>query len=248
MVRRANQQKKGGSVMTQIATQDDIDTLINKMLKHGVIPPGFDIENKEGLVRFSTEGCLNDSGYYYLTEGVRENNSNYLMASFGCYDRGINERVCTLHERPEGEDELFYSSAHQEHLSMVEKYKALYLDEINNANHIVKADIKTDLGNQILETKQDNTCSTEIEKVDEQVVNSFIFYDGFYNALEFMPDDKTKLEYLDAIFYYGLFRETKEQTPYIEAMFALIKPQMDINFKRRKDGGKGGRPKKVKDA
>jgi len=230
--------------MTQIATQDDIDTLVNKMIEHGITPP--DIENKKGFVKFNTEGCLNNSGYYYLTKGVRENKDNYLMASFGCYDRRIHERISTLYEKPEGVDESFYMSAHQEHLDKVEKHKALYLDEVNSAKHIIKTDVQTDLEKQTLETKQDSTYSTEIEKVEEPVVNSFVMYDGFYAALGSMPDDQTRLEYLDAICYYGLFRKTKEQSPYIKTLFALIKPQMDINFKRRKDGANGGRPKKTK--
>lgn len=214
------------------------------MKKAGVTPP--DIINRGVFTRFNTDGCLNNSGYYYLTEGIRRNKDSYLMASFGCFDRGINERVCTLYEKPEGEDESFYSSSHKSHLDNINKQKALYLDELNNKTLEGGVDVMPNLGGQTHKGKQDNTYSAVIEKADEPVVNSFVMYDGFYAALGSMPDDKTRLEYLDTICYYGLFRKTKEQSPYIKTLFALIKPQMDINFKRRKDGANGGRPKKVK--
>jgi hypothetical protein len=230
--------------MTQVATQNEIQEVINRMKEFGITPPK--VDNKEGFARFNTEGCLNNSGYYYLTEGIRKDKSSYLMASFGCFDRGIDERICTLHEKPEGIDESFYTSSHERHLDNIKKQKAIYLDETNNTRRKSKVDIQADSERQTLEAKQNSVYSTDIEKTDSPVVNSFIMYDGFYAALESMPDDQTRLEYLDAICYYGLFRKTKEQSPYIKTLFALIKPQMDINFKRRKDGANGGRPKKVK--
>jgi len=244
VVRESNQQKKGECVMTQVTTQNEIQEVIHSMKKAGITPPK--IDNKEGFVRFNTEGCLNNSCYYYLTEGVRENKSNYLMTSFGCFDRNIDEWLCTLTERPLGVDEEFYSDSYKQHGAKVKEQKELYLTEESNAEHINKTSMQADSERQTLETKLDSSYSTDIEKVDEPVVNSFVAYDGWYAALASMPDDKTRLEYLDAIYYYGLFRKVKEQSPYIKTLFALIKPQMDINFKRRKDGSSGGRPKKVK--
>jgi len=230
--------------MTQIATLKDIHHLKSKMVTVGVIPPH--IENKEAFARFNTKGCLNDSGYVYLAEGIRKDKSNYLMASFGCFNRGIDEYFCTLDERPLGIDESFYSDAYNRQRAKVKEQKELYLTEISNAKSMNKIDIQSDSERQALEIKQDNTCSINAEKTDEPVVRSFVMYDGFYKALDSMPDDKTRLEYLDAICYYGLFRKIKEQSPYIKTLFALIKPQMDINFKRRQDGASGGRPKKAK--
>jgi hypothetical protein len=228
--------------MTQVATLKDILYLSNVMTKAGVIAP--EIENKEGFVRFNTKGCLNDSGYYYITEGIRESKGNYLTASFGCFDRDIDEYFCTLNERPLGVDSSFYEDSYRKHRSKVKEQKELYLTEVNNADHIKKIGIQTDSERQTLEAKQNSVYSTDVGKTDSPVVNSFVMYDGFYAALDSMPDDKTRLEYLDAICYYGLFRKTKEQSPYIKTLLALIKPQMDINFKRRKDGANGGRPKK----
>ena len=230
--------------MTQVATQNEIQEVINSMKEVGITPPK--VDNKEGFAMFNTEGCLNNSGYYYLTEGIRKDKSNYLIASFGCFDRGIDKYVCTLHERPLGADELFYSDSFKKHQFRIKQQKELYLTEINDTRRKSKVDIQADSERQTLEAKQNSVYSTDIEKTDSPVVNSFVMYDGFYAALESMPDDQTRLEYLDAICYYGLFRKTKEQSPYIKTLFALIKPQMDINFKRRKDGANGGRPKKVK--
>jgi hypothetical protein len=141
-------------------------------------------------------------------------------------------------------DSSFYEDSYRKHRSKVKEQKELYLTEVNNADHIKKIGIQTDSERQTLEAKQNSVYSTDVGKTDSPVVNSFVMYDGFYAALDSMPDDKTRLEYLDAICYYGLFRKTKEQSPYIKTLFALIKPQMDINFKRRKDGANGGRPKK----
>ncbi len=244
MARKSNQQKKGGRVMRQIATLKDIHHLESAMTTAGVIAPN--IENKEAFVRFNTKGCLNDSGYLYITEGIRENESNYLIASFGCFDRHIDEYFCTLHEKPLGVDSSFYHDSFKKHKSKVKEQQELYLTEESNTEHINKTSMQADSERQTLETKRDSSYSTNIEKVDEPVVNSFVAYDGWYAALASMPDDKTRLEYLDAIYYYGLFRKVKEQSPYIKTLFALIKPQMDINFKRRKDGSSGGRPKKAK--
>jgi len=230
--------------MRQIATLKDIHQLKSVMTAAGVIAPN--IKNKEGVVRFNTKGCLNNSGYYYLTEGIRKDKDNYLIASFGCFNRDIDENLCTLNERPLGVDLSFYEEAYKKHRFKVKEQKELYLTEVNNADHIKKISIQTDSERQTFEAKQNSVYSTDVGKTDSPVVNSFVMYDGFYAALDSMPDDKTRLEYLDAICYYGLFRKTKEQSPYIKTLFALIKPQMDINFKKRKDGANGGRPKKVK--
>ena len=224
--------------MSMIVEQHEINKVIDKMKAVGLTPPT--VENKEALVRFHTEGHMKNSCYYFLTEGIRENKSSYLIASFGCFDKGISEYLCTLHEKPEGVDDTFYCSSFDKHKYTIKKQKAIYLDEITSDS------IQADLHSRTSENKQADIHTVDIKQTEEPVVNSFVMYDGFYDALQHMPDDKTRLEYLDAICYYGLFRKTKEQSSYIKTMFALIKPQMDINFKRRKDGSNGGRPKKVK--
>ena len=233
--------------MIHIATQDELNQVINKMIEVGITPPQF--EDNQELVRFNTEGCLNNSCYYYLTEGIRLDKSNYLIASFGCFERNIKEYVCTLNERPLGVDESFYSNAYKEHQSIVKEQKERYLSEIGSNNHKSKIGTQTDPRSQALEDKQEDVYSTDINKTKEsqgQTVNSFIFYDSFFNALKYISDDKLKLDYLESIIYYGLFRKSKEQNPQVQGMFELIKPQLDANYKRWVDGKKGGRPKKLR--
>ena len=80
----------------------------------------------------------------------------------------------------------------------------------------------------------------------EAVVNrqSFVFYDSFYKAMSYL-DDKEKIQYIDAICNYSLFDITIDMDLKIEAMFSLIKPQIDANIKKRENGKKGGRPRSI---
>ena len=80
----------------------------------------------------------------------------------------------------------------------------------------------------------------------EAVVNrqSFVFYDSFYKVMSYL-DDKEKIQYIDAICNYSLFDITIDMDLKIEAMFSLIKPQIDANIKKRENGKKGGRPRSI---
>ena len=82
--------------------------------------------------------------------------------------------------------------------------------------------------------------------LEEAVVNrkSFVFYDSFYKAMSYL-NDKEKIQYIEAICNYSLYDITIDMDLKIEAMFALIKPQIDANIKRREDGKKGGRPRSI---
>ena len=71
---------------------------------------------------------------------------------------------------------------------------------------------------------------------------SFVFYDSFYKAMKDLTLDETS-EYIHAICNYALYGKTSLLRPKIEGMFQLIKPQIDANIKKRKDGNKGGRPR-----
>ncbi len=71
---------------------------------------------------------------------------------------------------------------------------------------------------------------------------SFIVYSSFFDAIELLPESKQLLLFR-AITNYGLYR-TEPQLEGIDlAMWLLIKPQMDANWKRYEDGCKGGAPK-----
>lgn len=81
--------------------------------------------------------------------------------------------------------------------------------------------------------------------------DSMIFYRSFYEAIKDLPD-QTQLEVLHAVFEYALNDETvQELSPIANAMFTLIKPQIDANNQKKENGKKGaefgklgGRPKK----
>ena len=83
--------------------------------------------------------------------------------------------------------------------------------------------------------------------LEEAVVNrnSFVFYDSFYKAMSYL-NDKEKIQYIEAICNYSLFDITIDMDLKIEAMFALIKPQIDANIKKRENGRKGGRPRSIR--
>ena len=76
------------------------------------------------------------------------------------------------------------------------------------------------------------------------VQNSFVFYDSFRDAVEDM-DDKDRLAFYEAIINYSLDgKPPDELSKELVRMFKLVKPQLDANTKRKKDGKKGGRPSK----
>tara|TARA_B110000008_G_C16403089_1_gene336571 strand:- start:141 stop:419 length:279 start_codon:yes stop_codon:yes gene_type:complete len=83
--------------------------------------------------------------------------------------------------------------------------------------------------------------------LEEAIVNrkSFVFYDSFYQAMSYL-DDKEKIQYIEAICKYSLYGITIDMDLKIEAMFALIKPQIDANIKKRENGKKGGRPRSIR--
>ena len=71
-----------------------------------------------------------------------------------------------------------------------------------------------------------------------------IWTSSFYKAMSYL-NDKEKIQYIEAICNYSLFDITIDMDLKIEAMFALIKPQIDANIKKRENGKKGGRPRSI---
>lgn len=78
---------------------------------------------------------------------------------------------------------------------------------------------------------------------------SMVFYLSFYESLKNLPID-LKMEIIDAIFVYSFYGIESELSPIASSMFALIKPQIDANMVKYKNGKKGGRPtnKQVSDS
>ena len=69
--------------------------------------------------------------------------------------------------------------------------------------------------------------------------NSFCFYRSFYDAIKALPK-KYQAQALDAVLAYGLDGvEPTDADGVIQAIFALIRPQIDANNKRYTNGKKG---------
>ena len=85
--------------------------------------------------------------------------------------------------------------------------------------------------------------------------DSFIFYRSFYEAVKVLSKED-KADLFEAIAIYALDQKNFVLNPLPKAMFKLIKPQLDANYKRysvgikngqkgAKYGKKGGRPKRI---
>lgn len=78
--------------------------------------------------------------------------------------------------------------------------------------------------------------------------DSFIFYKSFRDALQEVSED-VRLQIYDAIVDYSLGITDKiEFRGIAKIAWLLIKPQLDANIKRYKNGSKGGAPKGNKNA
>ena len=71
--------------------------------------------------------------------------------------------------------------------------------------------------------------------------NSFVFYESFYIAMKSLsPEERS--EYMSSICNYAFYEKTLKLSPKIEGMFQLVKPQLDANIRKRKNGKLCGRP------
>jgi hypothetical protein len=69
--------------------------------------------------------------------------------------------------------------------------------------------------------------------------DTFIFYRSFKESIKDL-DDKDKLTMYEAISDYALDMEEPELSGFPKALFSLIKPQLDANWRRYQNGVKGG--------
>ena len=80
------------------------------------------------------------------------------------------------------------------------------------------------------------------------MVDGFIFYRSFGDALRGVPADEYK-QIMQAIIDYALDGVEPELDSFTgNIIFTLIRPQIDANGKRREAGKRGGRPKKTTDS
>jgi len=76
--------------------------------------------------------------------------------------------------------------------------------------------------------------------------DSFVFYRSFYEAVKELPKEE-RLEVMDAMIEYAINGKKPELKGVSSAIFTLMKPQIDSNNKRFKNGKNGGRPKTYKE-
>lgn len=74
--------------------------------------------------------------------------------------------------------------------------------------------------------------------------DSIVFYRSFYEAIQDLPTEQQAQAY-NAIFAYALDEQEPKLTGIVATVFKLIKPQLDANLQRYKNGAKGGRPKNL---
>ena len=65
--------------------------------------------------------------------------------------------------------------------------------------------------------------------------DSFIFYRSFYEAISELPKENQADTY-DAIMQYALNQKEIELTGISKAIFSLVKPQLDANYKKYQNG------------
>lgn len=70
---------------------------------------------------------------------------------------------------------------------------------------------------------------------------SFVFYRTFAEVVEELPPEQ-QLQFLKAIIYYGLDYKKPQLTGISQAMFKVFVPLIDANWRRYKNGCKGGAP------
>lgn len=76
--------------------------------------------------------------------------------------------------------------------------------------------------------------------------DSFIFYRSFYEAIKEVPED-SQLQIYKAISIYALEQEEIELTGISKAIFSLVKPQLDANYKKYENGKQNKSKTKAKD-
>lgn len=71
--------------------------------------------------------------------------------------------------------------------------------------------------------------------------DSFVFYRSFYESIKRLPPEDFK-RCVSAIAEYALDGITPDSDGIERTVFELVKPQIDVNYKKYQNGTKGGRP------
>jgi len=75
--------------------------------------------------------------------------------------------------------------------------------------------------------------------------DSFIFYRSFYESIKELPEEN-QLKVYKAISNYALNQEEIELDGISKAIFSLIKPQLDANYKKYENGKQKKSKRKAK--
>lgn len=70
---------------------------------------------------------------------------------------------------------------------------------------------------------------------------SMKFFDGYFNAIMKLPDDKTKVEVFEAVIRYGLTGEEPSCTGFAAAQFEAFRVSLDSNRQAHKRNIENGR-------
>lgn len=93
-----------------------------------------------------------------------------------------------------------------------------------------------------LEMEEEKKPNNNQNETKNKPKESFVFYRSFYEAIKDLDCD-TKVEIYDAICEYSLNQNETKIEGIGKAILTLIKPLLDANLKRYKNGCFGGRPK-----
>ena len=76
------------------------------------------------------------------------------------------------------------------------------------------------------------------------MTDSMVFYESFYRGIDDIAE-RDQLNLYKAIFNYAFYDIEPELDGPARGFFAVIKPQIDANVRRRMNGARGGRPSKT---
>ena len=82
---------------------------------------------------------------------------------------------------------------------------------------------------------QDNNCPNILQKEETMARDSFIFYRSFYEAISELSKEDQADTY-NAIMQYALNQKEIQLKGISKAIFSLVKPQLDANYKKYENG------------
>ena len=88
---------------------------------------------------------------------------------------------------------------------------------------------------QVRQLGQDNNCPNILQKEEKMARDSFILYRSFYEAISELSKEDQADTY-NAIMQYALNQKEIQLKGISKAIFSLVKPQLDANYKKYENG------------